>query len=60
METTTEEKPCSGGTHKVDGVTPTLQDVHLSGRTCDCQRIKYLAEGCGCDNSKQLKSYPNQ
>lgn len=51
---------CAEGTHKIDGIIPTLQDIQYDGRTCECGRIKYIAEGCTCNGSKELKSYPNQ
>lgn len=52
--------PCQYS-HQVAGVTPNPLDVHLDGRTCDCGRIKFVAEDCGCINNphKELRSHPN-
>lgn len=56
-----EQEKCKGG-HKVDGKVPMLTDIHLDKRTCDCGRLKYISEMCGCETNKhlELKQYPNE
>lgn len=48
--------------HKVDGVVPGILDIHLDGRSCDCGRVKFVAEDCGCPSNphKELRSKPNE
>lgn len=55
-----EEKPCPL-IHQIDGRTPELTDTHLEGRTCDCGKLMFFTELCGCSGDKhlELKSQPN-
>lgn len=61
MSLTKEEKPCRAG-HTVDGKVPMLHHIHLDQRTCDCGRMIYYKEKCGCSSNPhyELKSKPNE
>lgn len=55
-----EEKKCPL-IHQIDGRTPESTDTHLEGRTCDCGKLIFFLEPCGCPGAKhdELKSQPN-
>lgn len=59
-ETMTDEIKCRES-HKVDGHIPSPLDLHLDGRTCDCGRILFQKEPCGCIGNPhdELKSKEN-
>lgn len=47
--------------HKVDGIVPFQEDIRFDGRSCDCGRVKFIAELCGCDMKEyRLKKIPNE
>jgi hypothetical protein len=48
--------------HRVDGLIPGLLDVQFDGRACDCGRVIFFAEQCGCaaNPHMELKSRPNE
>lgn len=56
-----EEIKCKEA-HMVDGVVPQERDNHLDGRTCDCQRMIFISEPCGCSDGGgyKLRSKPNE
>lgn len=55
------ETPCQY-VHKVNGVVPGMFDLQYDGKVCDCGRIKFIKEHCGCQNNPhdELKSKPNE
>lgn len=56
-----EDKKICELIHKVDGHIPHFSDTHLDGRVCDCRRMIYFKEECGCPgNPWQLRSKPNE
>lgn len=52
-----KELPCRD-IHRIDGYIPQSEDLHLDGRVCDCGRMTYRKEYCGCPNNGgyQLRS----
>lgn len=56
-----EIKPCVG-VHKVDGVVPTEFDERFIDRVCDCGRIVFYKDPCGCPGTPgwRLKSKPSE
>ncbi len=47
--------------HGIEGKLPTKEDVHFDGKTCDCGKIIFYAEMCGCSTPHlELKSKPNE
>ena len=59
---TQKEFPCREA-HKIDGIIPQKTDLHFDGRTCDCGKIIFYKERCGCPANVtptyDLKSKPN-
>jgi hypothetical protein len=56
----TEEIPCANG-HVIDKVTPAPTDLYFANRVCDCSKLIFVLEPCGCPNDKhdELRSRPN-
>ncbi len=56
-----EEEKCQG-IHRIDGQVPQEQDIQYDGRNCDCGRLTYFLEPCGCPDKKDysLRSKPNE
>lgn len=48
--------------HKIRGIVPTILEIKYDGQVCDCGRIKFKSEDCGCSGNphKELKQYPNE
>jgi hypothetical protein len=53
------EVKCKHG-HSVGGVVAGENDLHLNGKVCDCGRVVFYTELCGCAVNKHfiLKSKP--
>lgn len=49
--------PCQNG-HSVDGVTAGKYDEILNGKVCDCNRIRFVWELCGCPNVNEYRLMP--
>jgi hypothetical protein len=48
------------GAHVIDGVIPGPLDEHLSDRVCDCGKIRYSWQECGCgEKTYQLRAQEN-
>lgn len=48
------------GAHVIDGIIPGPLDEHLNNRACDCGKIKYLWQECGCTLKEwQLRAQQN-
>lgn len=61
MEQTNEVRLCRDA-HRVDGIIPQEFNIEFDGRSCECGKILFYAEACGCPSSKdgkKLKSNPN-
>lgn len=57
---TVEEEKCKPE-HRVEGKVPFQNNIELDGKVCDCGRMKYVAELCGCDMKQYiLKQIPNE
>lgn len=56
-----EEKKCTPE-HKIKDQIPTILDLKYDGQACDCGKIKWIAEDCGCSANPhlELKQYPNE
>lgn len=53
------ERPCPQF-HAVDGQMPSIDRTDFDGRTCDCGKISFYSEMCGCSVPRlELKSKPN-
>lgn len=48
---TSDVIPCKTG-HAVNGIVPGEQDVEYAGKICDCGKIVYFKELCGCPTNK--------
>lgn len=56
---TDNSTPCFDG-HRINGEKPQALDTQYDGRVCDCGRIKYYTEMCGCTPQHlELRSSPN-
>lgn len=54
-----QDYKCIGG-HKVDGKIPTVEDIHLIGKACDCKKFVVNIGGCGCNGAaKKIVLKPN-
>jgi len=55
-----EEEKCKGD-HKINGVVPLPLDIQYDGVICDCQRIKFYTQMCGCSEPHlELLKKPNE
>jgi len=47
--------------HKVGEIIPSLNNVELDGRTCNCGKLEFYAEMCACPHNPhlELRSRPN-
>lgn len=45
-----EIKPCQG-IHKVDGIVPTEFDARFADKVCDCGKVIFYKDQCGCPNT---------
>lgn len=58
-----DQKKCTPY-HTVNGYVPKAEDLHLNGQVCDCSRVVFYSERCGCPASVtptyELKSKPNE
>lgn len=52
--TATNQEPCLGG-HKINGVAPADYDQHFHNKVCDCRRVLYSWEPCGCKAKNEYK-----
>lgn len=48
------EIPCREA-HMVKGIIPQLLDVQFANLTCDCGKILYVEEECGCVNNRHME-----
>lgn len=57
----TNEQPCLY-VHRVDGIVPDKLDLQYAGRVCDCGRVVFYAEPCGCPGNPhdEIRSKPNE
>ncbi len=56
-----EEKQTCNPYHTVNGYVPQLLDVQYNGIVCDCSRVIFYSEMCGCSMPHlELKSKPNE
>lgn len=55
-----EKIQCKNG-HAINGIVPDILDVNYHGRVCDCGRIKFYKELCGCVHNQhyELKQKEN-
>lgn len=48
------------GAHVIDGVIPGTFDEQFNGRTCDCQKLRWIWSECGCEQKQyQLRAEQN-
>lgn len=52
---------CKNG-HSINGIVPTSSDIQYDGQVCDCGKLKFFAEKCGCPDKNRLEliSKPNE
>lgn len=57
---TSSEVPCRAG-HAVNGIVPGEQDLEYDGKVCDCGKIVFFKERCGCPHKEEytLKTREN-
>ena len=59
-----EEKKICTPYHTVNGVVPEKSDLHFDNVVCDCNRVVFYSERCGCPANVtptfELKSKPNE
>lgn len=55
------QPPCSGS-HRVNGDVPTVNNLTEQWVVCDCGRLDFRKEPCGCPNNvhDELKSRPHE
>lgn len=55
------QPPCSGS-HRVNGDVPTVNNLTEQWVVCDCGRIDFRIEECGCPAAKHMdvKSRPHE
>jgi hypothetical protein len=46
--------PCKNG-HVVEGVAPQTYDEKFKDKVCDCRRVMFVWELCGCPGKKEYK-----
>ena len=46
--------------HGIGGVLPQKMDIHFDGKTCDCGKLLFYAEMCGCPSNKHLELYSKE
>ena len=54
-----QDKPCRTA-HVFGGKVPTVNDVHLKGKVCDCNRFVMDIQGCNCNGTKKVVLKPNR
>lgn len=46
--------------HRINGIIPQIENVEFDGMTCECGKLIFKAEMCGCSNPHlELKQYEN-
>lgn len=49
-----ENKTCTDA-HKVGDIIPQLLDLKFANMTCNCGKILYVEEECGCPTNKHME-----
>lgn len=49
-------------THRINGAVPTVETVATGPIKCDCGRVVFYSESCGCPGNPklELRSKPNE